>query len=158
MKVKAFWAMITTPFGWLGRMVSGASRSAISDGAITESPRRMMVREFFRRKLAVTALAVLVALFLFVLIGPVLVPLEVNYTDPLQANIAPNASMLSVPRDLKNDILHVSGFANFTVGVSRKHKLYVWGYTKDSLTGDDYTELPQEIRDGSVLKIGRAHV
>ena len=101
MKAKAFWAMITTPFGWLGRMVSGASRNAISDGALTESPRRMMVREFFRRKLAVAALVTLVALFLFVFFGPLFVPLEINYTDPLQANVAPNASMLSVPRELK---------------------------------------------------------
>ena len=151
MKAKAFWAMITTPFGWLGRMVSGASRNAISDGALTESPRRLMVREFFRRKLAVAALVTLAALLLFVFFGPLFVPLEVNYTDPLQANIAPNASMLSVPRELKDNILSISGFANFTVGVSRNHKLYVWGYTKDSLTGADYAEIPAELRDGNVL-------
>ena len=151
MKAKAFWAMITTPFGWLGRMVSGASRNAVSDGALTESPRRLMVRDFFRRKLAVAALVTLVALLLFVFFGPLFVPLEVNYTDPLQANIAPNASMLSVPRELKENILGISGFANFTVGVSHDHKLYVWGYTKDSLTGADYAELPAELRDGNVL-------
>ena len=143
--------MITTPFGWLGRMVSGASRNAVSDGALTESPRRLMVRDFFRRKLAVAALVTLVALLLFVFFGPLFVPLEVNYTDPLQANIAPNASMLSVPRELKENILGISGFANFTVGVSHDHKLYVWGYTKDSLTGADYAELPAELRDGNVL-------
>lgn len=152
--------MITTPFGWLGRMVAGASRSALSDGVTVESPRRMMVRDFFRRKLAVAALAVLTGLFLFVLIGPLFVPLEVNYTDPLQANIAPNASMLGLPRALRNNIRDVNGFANFTVGVSRDNRLYMWGYTKDSLSGEDYAVFPEEIKSGNVLmaSAGSDHV
>lgn len=157
---KPFWAMITTPFGWLGRMVTGASRNALPNGITEGSPRRMRVREFFRRKLAVAALAVLVSLFLFVLIGPIFIPLDVNDTDPLQANIAPNASMLSVPRELRSNVKEINGFANFTVGVSRDGKLYLWGYTKDSLTGIDYADLPAELRQGEILtaSAGTDHV
>ena len=94
----------------------------------------------------------LVALFLFVFIGPLFIPMYINYTDPLQANIAPNYSMLSVPRKLKNNIRDINGFSNCTVGVSNDNTLYMWGYTKDALSGIDFKDFPEEIKKGEVVR------
>ncbi|MBQ7302272.1 MAG: hypothetical protein IJW89_01675, partial [Clostridia bacterium] len=147
-KKGGFLRAVTTPFGWLLRMVLGPSKSLTEDPASTkwESPSRLALGSFFRRKLAVAALAVLLALFLFVFVGPLFLPMDVNYTDALQANIAPNYAMLSLPRALKGQIRDINGYANFTVGVSNDNRLFMWGYTKDLITGLDYSDFPAEIR------------
>ena len=140
---------------WFGRMFMGASKSLATEDALAvealESPSRMAVRTFFRRKLAVTALVVLVALFLLVFIGPLFLPMDLNFTDAGQANIAPVMSMRSVPAKLKNQIASMSSFSNYSLGVGEDHTLYMWGYTKDALLGIDYSDYPDEIRDGNVL-------
>ena len=115
-----------------------------------ESPSVMTLKAFFRRKLAVAALFVLVSLFLFVFIGPYFFPMDLNYTDPLQANIAPNNTLMKVPDELKDNIKNINGFSDFTVGVSRDNTLYLWGNTKNQLTKVDYTQFPAEIQPGKV--------
>jgi hypothetical protein len=59
---------------WLKRMFFGASKELMEDDRFTiekiESPSVMAVKSFFRRKLAVVALVVLISMFLFVFIGP----------------------------------------------------------------------------------------
>jgi hypothetical protein len=114
---------------WAKRMFFGASKELTMDEMLAveklESPSRLAVKAFFRRKLAVCALVVLVSLFLFVFIGPLVVPMNLNYTDPLQANIGPNYSFLKVPGDLENNIKNINGFADFTVGVSNDNDFYL---------------------------------
>lgn len=139
------------PGRWLRRMLFGADRELKAAAEKIESPGRLTVKAFFRRKLAVIALAVLISLFLFVFIGPYFVPITLNYTDPLQANIAPNYSMRAVPSGLKGNIRSISGVSNFTVGVSRDNRLYIWGHTKDALTGQDYADFPEEVKQGKIL-------
>ena len=147
--------ILTTPLRWLARMVFGASKTLADDDVFAveklESPSKLAVKAFFRRKLAVVALIVLVSLFLLVFIGPLFVPMDLTYTDKLQANIAPNYSMLSVPAGLKDNIRSISGYANFTVGVSNDNTLYMWGYTQNNLTNEVYHVFPEEIQEGKVF-------
>lgn len=135
---------------WLKRMVLGASKELADEDIFAieklESPSKLAVKAFFRRKLAVVALVVLVALFLFVFVGSVFLPIDVNYIDPLQANKAPTMSMRSVPSALKKNIRDINGVSGFTVGVSNDNKVYVWGATKDSLTKLDFADIPDEIQ------------
>lgn len=152
--VKTVLSVFSTAWRWTKRMFLGASKELSMDDALAveklESPSKLAIKTFFRRKLAVTALVVLISLFLFVFIGPLFIPMDINYTDTLQGNIAPNYSMMKVPRKLKNDIRDINGFSNFTVGVSNDNNLYVWGYTKDALTGDDFSKVPETVEDGKV--------
>ena len=115
-----------------------------------ESPAKMAVKNFFRRKLAVGALVVLISMFLFVFLGSVLMPIDLSYTDNNMANIAPTLSMMKVPKELDGNIRSISGFSNFTVGVSNDNTLYIWGITKDGLTKIDVANFPSEIKDGNV--------
>ena len=144
-----------TLWRWAKRMFFGASKELAESDIFAveklESPSKLAVKTFFRRKLAVAALVVLLSLFLFVFIGPLFIPMDLNYTDPLQANIAPNYSMLKVPRGLKKNIRDINGFSNFTVGVSEDNNFYIWGYTKDALTKVDYEDIPEEVADGEVF-------
>ena len=152
-----------TLWRWLKRAFFGASKELTDDDVFAveklESPSKLAVKAFFRRKLAVVALVVLISMFLLVFIGPLFLPMDLNFTDSNQANIAPTMSMKSVPAGLKDNISSIHGYANFTVGVSRDNNLYIWGYTKDALTKADYSVFPEDIKEGNVLVAasGRDH-
>ena len=121
--------VFATLWRWTKRMVMGASKELTDDEKFAvekiESPSMMAVKSFFRRRLAVVALVVLVCLFLLVFLGPLAMPMDLNYTDNLQANMAPNLSLMSVPKELAGNVKDINGFANFTVGVSKENTLYV---------------------------------
>ena len=153
------WNTFLTPVRWLRRMLTGASRAAVKT-PVESKPSRRIWQDFFRNRLAVGALILLLGLFLFAFVGQYFFPMDVGDTDPLQANIAPNFSMLAIPRELKNQVRDINGYANFTVGVSEDNTLYMWGYTKDPLSGRDYADFPEEIREGNVLyaSAGADHV
>lgn len=141
------WRWAKRAFFGAGKELSDEERFAVEK---IESPSVMAVKAFFRRKIAVVALITLVAMFLFVFIGPYFVPMDLNYTDALQANMAPNNTLMKVPDELKDNIKDISSFADFTVGVSQDNTLYLWGNTKNNLTNVDYTQMPDEIQPGNV--------
>jgi len=149
---------------WAKRMFMGASKELTDEEKFAveklESPSIMAVKAFFRRKLAVTALVVLVSLFLFVFIGPIIVPMDVNYTDPLQQNMAPNYTFMKVPAELASDVKTISGFSGFTVGLSNEGKVYIWGNTYNALNKINYAAIPEEVQNSKVafLSAGSDHI
>ena len=146
--------IVATLWRWVKRAFWGAGKEISEDEKFVvekiESPSTMAVKAFFRRKLAVGALVVLISMFIFVFIGPYFFPMNLNYTDALQANMAPNNTLLKVPNELENNIKNINGFADFTVGVSKDNTLYLWGNTKNNLTNVDYTAFPEEVQPGNV--------
>ena len=124
-----------------------------------ESPARLLRENFSRKKAAVFSLWFLVALFLFVFIAPLFVRLDMNYTDPLQQNVAPVYSLRRVPRGLKKQIAEIDGFSDFTVGRSMDGEVFVWGNTKDRLNGRDMSKVPKQIQDQGAVMIaaGKDH-
>ena len=154
-KGNVFANVISTLWRWTKRMVVGVDKEMTDEERFAveqiESPSVMAVKAFFRRKLAVVALAVLVSLFLLVFIGPSLFPMELTYTDPLQANMAPIYSLLKVPADLADDVKVINGFSDFTVGVSNSGNFYMWGKTLNPLTKVDLSQIPEGITEGNVV-------
>ena len=108
--------VFATLWRWTKRMFMGASKELTLDQKLAveklESPSVMAAKAFFRRKLAVVALVVLISLFLFVFIGPSIWPMDVNYTDTLQANVAPNYTFLSVPLEKAPDAAMMDTYAD----------------------------------------------
>ncbi len=149
---KGFFATLGS---WFKRMFFGASKELADSEKFSveniESPSKMAVKAFFRRKLAVVALVVLVGMFIFVFVGPFFIPMDINYTDANLANLPPNYSMLDVPSELEDNVKSISGFADFTVGVSNDNTLYIWGSTFDALSKVEYSDFPEEIKEGNVL-------
>ena len=155
--------IFATLWRWTKRMFMGASREMAQDVLFVEkieSPSVMAVKAFFRRKLAVVALVVLISMFLFVFVGPYFFPMDLNYTDALQANTAPNYSMLKVPAELEKDVKEISGFADFTVGLSNDGKVYLWGNTHNNLTNIDFTLIPEEVTNSKIAHVaaGSDHI
>ncbi len=152
-KQNVFVRFFTTIGRWARRMFMGASKDLVTDineVENLESPGKLAAKAFFSRPLAVIALIVLIAMFLFVFIGPLIWPMNLNYTDSLQANMAPNMSLMKVPNKLKNNVKDINGFSSFTVGVSNDGELFVWGFTKNSLTKVNYENIPEEVSNNKV--------
>lgn len=148
-------------FGWIKRSVFGGKDKEFSDelGEI-ESPGKLVRQAFFRKKTALVALATLIGLFLFVFIAPAFVSLDVNYTDPLQQNVAPGYGLRSLPKALKGQVADINGFADFTVGVGQDGRLFVWGNTKDRLKKIDVGEIPETVEKEGVrlASAGKDHI
>ncbi len=135
-------------FRWLKRAFLGGKSETLvgaEDGEI-ESPRKLLKEAFFRKKTAVVALVFLIALFSFVFIAPSVVPLDINYTDPLQQNVPPGYGLKRVPKGLKKEIEEINGFSDFTVGLSKSGEVFVWGNGNARLQGVDLREIPQEVQ------------
>ena len=125
-----------------------------------ETPSKMLRDAFFSKKTAVAALVFLASLFLFVFIAPAFVPMDINYTDPLQQNATPVLTLRKVPKDLKNTVAEIDGFAGFTAGVSTNGEAFVWGNAKDKLQKINMKEFPREVTEEKVayLATGKDHI
>ena len=118
------------------------------------SPGRQILNNFMERKLAVGALILLLAMFVVMLIGPLMMPKYTDaYTEVTQKSIPPTRSMMSVPRELRKDIKMIDGFGSFSVGLSNAGKVYVWGATKIGTTGIDVADIPQEVQDANIVMV-----
>jgi hypothetical protein len=82
--------------------------------------------------------------------------MDVNYTDPLQQNVAPAYTLRKVPKALKNDVAYIDGFSGFTVGLSKSGEVFVWGSVKDKLLKINYKEeLVKKIMGENVVEFLR---
>ena len=111
--VGAFFANVgKTVWRWAKRTVLGASKELTKEQQLEvekiESPTKQVVKNFFRKPIAVISLVVLVGMFLFVFIGSAAMPLDLSYNEQLQQNLAPGYSSLSVPKKLKNNVQSIS--------------------------------------------------
>ena len=125
-----------------------------------ESPSKLFREAFFRKKTAMAALFFLIGLFLFVFIAPNFIALDINYTDPLQQNVAPGYSLCAVPRRLKNSIQGINGFSDFTVGLSKEGEVFVWGNTQDKLNKVDLKKIPDSVQEEKAVAVaaGKDHI
>ena len=124
----------------------------------SESPFKRLLAAFFKRKVAVAALALLLALFAFVFIAPAFVPLDINQTDALAQNLPPNYSLCSPPQGLQDKVRQIDGFASFSVGLDKDGTPYVWGSAKDVLSGVRMDDLPQSLQGGVAhIAAGKDH-
>lgn len=155
-----------TLFGWLKRAFLGASRELteqereeearahINDVEEIVSPGKQIVRNFLEHRLAVFALAVVVLMFVFVFTGPLfLTNYSDAYTEVTQKSVPPTMGMMSVPRELKNNIKMIDSSGSFTVGLSQAGKVYVWGASKIGTTGIDIANIPQEVQNAKIAMI-----
>lgn len=141
-----------TVFSWVKRMFCGASKE-ISDEKKFEveqivSPTAQVIKNFFRKPLAVISLIIVVGMFLFVFIGPVITNIDLSYTEGYHVNIAPGYNFMKVPSKLAKNTKSISSYSFFSVGVDNNGEMYVWGNTKMPTAADksDMSKLPEELK------------
>ena len=134
--------------------MSGSEAARAADVEEIVSPTMQIVRNFMERKLAVTALIVLIGMFITMFVGPMMMPKYYDaYTEVTQTSIPPTMSMMKVPEELKNDIKMIDGYGSFSVGLSNAGKVYVWGATKIGTTGVDVSVIPEEVQNAKIAMV-----
>ena len=123
-----------------------------------ESPGKQRVKAFFQKKLAVGALVVFLAMFLLMLVGPFIYPIDLSYIETSQQNVAPGLNMMSVPKEMKGQIKTISSNSTFSVGLSEDGNVYVWGHTKTLLS--DVSKIPEEVKNANIIHVaaGTDHI
>lgn len=99
-------------------MFMGASKEVSAADERYDSPGKLAVKRFFRRKSALISVIVLAAMFLFVIIGPIVAPVDLTETgsEMLHANVSPTMNMMKLPSAMKDGTVDISSRGTFTVG------------------------------------------
>ena len=156
---------VFTPLKWLRRMFMGASKEVSAADERYDSPGKLAVKRFFRRKSALISVIVLAAMFLFVIIGPTVAPVDLTETgsEMLHANVSPTMNMMKLPSAMKDGTVDISSRGTFTVGLDTDGNVYTWGYyfnhAKDDAQRDVLT-VPEEVKNANIIHVaaGSDHV
>ncbi|MBE6599091.1 MAG: hypothetical protein E7638_06580, partial [Ruminococcaceae bacterium] len=138
---------------WLGRMFRGASKELDPNPEKYASPGKLAVKRFFRRPAACVALAVIVCMFLFVFIGPMINPIDLSYSETLHKNVSPSYNMMSIPSDLEEDVNQIASYSTWSVGVDNAGEVYTWGKTYMKDVNIDMADIPEEVKNSKILHV-----
>ena len=121
-----------------------------------QSPGRTMVRNFLNNKLGMIGLIVFLIIFLFVLIGPYYLPIDLSYADNTQTNVPPTLSMMKLPEGLDGNVRDITPGTTFGAGVDNDGKVYIWGHTKvtDVI---DLKDIPEEVQNAKIEQIAAGY-
>lgn len=138
---------------WFKRMVFGTFREWASSDERFDSPSKLAFKRFFRKKLAFAAVIVLVALFLFVMIGPLFSPIDLSYKEPMHMNIGPTHNMMRLPSEMKDSPVSISSRGSYTVGLDKDGNVHTWGYYKTTSKNpiENVMNVPKEVEDANIL-------
>ncbi len=141
-------------FGYMFRRMffGGADAKMTAANERYDSPSKLAVKRFFRKPLATGAVIVLLAMFLFVLIGPLFAPVDLSYIDPLHTNVAPTMNLMHLPDALKTNAKSITSNGTFTLGLSESGKVYVWGYYNTFSTNpqEDVMQIPEAVQNSKI--------
>lgn len=132
---------------FLGRR---ASEMTLADERY-DSPSKLAVKRFFRKPLAVGALVVLIAMFAFVIIGPMFATQPDNYIESYHIHVAPNMSMMKLPSSMKSDPVMISSQGSFTLGLDKDGNVYMWGVPQASSKDANIMTVPDEVKNSKIL-------
>jgi len=141
------------PYAWLKRLFWGPQRElTFMEEEALQSPMRTVIRNFFSKRLSRLAVILFVLIFLFVVIGPMIWPLDLSFQDNTQQNIGPGFNMMAVPREMNGKIEKIAPGTTFGFGLDTDGKIHSWGslaVTKAVTLAD----VPQEVRDARIVDI-----
>ncbi|MBQ7365023.1 MAG: ABC transporter permease subunit [Clostridia bacterium] len=138
---------------WAKRMVLGTHRELTAADERYDSPSKLAVKRFFRKKLATVAVILLLCLFLFVMIGPLFAPIDLSYEESLHVNVGPTTGMMKLPSAMKESPVSISSRGSFTLGLDQNGNVHTWGYYKSTSKNvkEDVMVIPEEVEKANIL-------
>ena len=118
-----------------------------------QTPMRAMLSSFVHKPLAMVGLIVFLAIFVFVLVGPRIWPLDLSDQDASLTNLPPSNNMMAVPKEmLAAGVADIASGNTYGLGTDVNGKLYIWGHTRvtDKI---DMADIPQEVLDADLTYI-----
>lgn len=130
----------------------GGNKSSLSimEEEQVQSPLKTIIKTFRANKVAMTGLIIFLSIFVTVMVGPLIMPIDLSFSEISQQNIAPGFDMMDIPEELDGKIADITIGPTFSVGVSTEGKVYIWGKTRVSST-IDVRKMPKDM--GKVVKV-----
>ena len=118
-----------------------------------DSPSVQAVKRFFRKPLATGAVILLVAMFGFVLIGPMISPIDLSYTETMHRNVAPTMGLMKLPSEMKTNPIAISSRGAFTLGVDQNGDVHMWGFYHNMSADEKKSVLniPEEVKNANIV-------
>jgi len=146
---------------WVKRCFA-ASRPELSfeEEERIQTPMRAMINNFVHRKLAMLGLIVFLSIFVFVMIGPKIWPLDLSDQDASLVNLPPSNNMMEVPKAMLDvGVADIAAGNTYGIGTDQNGEIYVWGHSRitDKI---DVANIPDEVRKADIVSIaaGTDHV
>lgn len=113
------------------------------------SPSKVIVKNFFRNKLAIGGLIGFTIMLSVVFIGAALNPLTILETNPIMRNTKPGLGYTNITNDAqKAGLVQISNGSTFGIGLGKDGNVYAWG--QDVLGS---TKIPAEVNALQIKKI-----
>lgn len=130
-------------FGKMKRPVDMLAEEAIM------SPSKVIVKNFFRNKLAIGGLIGFSIMLTVVFLGAALNPLTVLETNPIMRNTKPGLGYSNITSEAKNaGLVQISNGSTYGIGLGKDGDVYAWG--QDVLGS---TKIPAEVNALQIKKI-----
>ena len=120
----------------LANLFGGKKELDLTEEEDVQSPWRTVIATFKSNKVSMMGLIIFLAIFLVVLIGPLLNPIDLAFSETSQINVGPGKDMLNVPEALNGKLQDIAVGPTYSVGVSTNGDMYIWGKTRITSTID----------------------
>lgn len=161
--LNGFLKVCKTVWRWIARMFMGGSKELTDKEKFNveniESPTKQTVKAFFRNKLAVGALVLIVSIFGLCFIGSAFLPIDYSYSENMLKNLSPSMGHKWVPGNISSDVKEIASFGFFSVGVGNDGQIGVWGNGKIpiSVNNANMTDIPSEIKNAKVAHVSAGY-
>lgn len=138
-----------------GNLFGGKKELSIFEEEQVQSPFRTILKAFRENKVAMTGLYIFLLIFLIVIIGPVIKPVDLSFSETSQQNVAPGFDMLDFPEELNGKVQDIDVGPTFTVAASTDGKLYIWGKTYVTKIIDIKEDVPEDM--GKIVQVAAGY-
>lgn len=145
---------------WVKRLFWGPNRElSFMEEEALQSPLRMVVRNFWGRRISRVAVVLFVLILLIVTLGPLFLPVDLSFQDNTQIHVAPGHHLMKVPKELEGNLRLIAPGTTYGVGVDANGKVHTWGHLRitNVIT---LADIPQEVLDAKIqlLAAGYDHI
>lgn len=139
-----------------GNLFGNRNNLSILEEERVQSPFRTMVNTFRSDVVSMVSLSIFILIFLTVLIGPLILPIDLSFIETTQENVEPGFDLMKFPEKLDGNVEQISIGPVFSVGIDKEGKVYTWGKTKITNT-IDIKNIPKDMGEVVKVAVGTDH-
>ncbi len=131
-------------------LFGGKKELSLMEEEDVQSPWRTVITTFKSNKVSMAGLIIFLSIFAVVIIGPLINPIDLSFSETSQKDVAPGFDMLNIPEALNGKVQDIAVGPTYSVGVSTNGDMYIWGKTRITST-IDVKQIPADM--GKIVKV-----
>lgn len=135
-------------------LFGGKKELSIMEEEMVQSPWKTVFKTFKSNKVAMIGLIIFILIFATVIIGPLIRPIDLSFSETSQKDTAPGFDMMKYPQELVGKVQDISTGPTFSIAASTDGNLYIWGKTRISGT-INIRNLPRDEKTNQLIDMGK---